>query len=65
LPTRVGLAATREHRRNEQQEATIAQLKKEMETVVARLKEHDSKIQKVSAQIEVSKAVRQTALNNP
>ena len=47
------------------QEATIAQLKKEMETVVARLKEHDSTIQKVSAQVEVSKPVRRTALNNP
>jgi hypothetical protein len=55
----------KEHRKVEEQEATIAQLKKEMETVVARLTEHDSKIQKVSAQIEVNKAVGQTALNNP
>jgi Chaperone of endosialidase len=54
----------KEHRRNEQQEATIVQLKKEMETVVARLKEHDSKIQRVNARIEVSKAVGQTALND-
>jgi trimeric autotransporter adhesin len=54
----------KEHRRNEQQEATIAQLKKEMETVVARLKEHDSKIQRVNARIEISKAVGQTALND-
>jgi Chaperone of endosialidase len=55
----------KEHRKVEEQEATIAQLKKEMETVVARLTEHESKIQKVSAQIEVGKAVGQTALNNP
>jgi hypothetical protein len=55
----------KEHRRVEEQEATIAQLKKEMETVVARLKEDDSRIQAVSARIEVSKAVEQTALNNP
>jgi Chaperone of endosialidase len=55
----------KEHRKNEEQEATIAQLRKEMETIVARLKEHDSKIQTVSARIEVSKAVAQTALNNP
>ena len=55
----------KEHRRNEEQEATIAKLKKEMETVVARLKEHDSQIQKVSTQIEISKAVGQTALNSP
>jgi len=54
----------KEHRRNEEQEATIAQLKKEMETVVARLKEHDSKIQRVSTHIELSGAVGQTALNN-
>jgi hypothetical protein len=44
--------------------ATIAQLKKEIKTVVARLKEHDSKIQRVNARIEVSKAVGQTALND-
>jgi Chaperone of endosialidase len=51
--------------RIQEQEATIAQLKKEMETVVARLSEHDSRIQRVSAQIGLSKAVGQTALNNP
>jgi uncharacterized coiled-coil protein SlyX len=39
----------------QEQEATITQLKKEMETVVARLKEQDSKIQRVSDQIELSK----------
>jgi hypothetical protein len=55
----------KEHRKNEEQEATIAQLKKQLETVVDCLKEHDSRIQKVSSQIEVSKAVGQTALNNP
>jgi DNA recombination-dependent growth factor C len=53
------------HRKMEEQEATIAQLKKEMETVVARLKEQDSKIQKVSVQIETGKAVERIALNNP
>ena len=37
----------KEHRKNEEQQATIAQLKKEMETVVARLKEDDSRIQAV------------------
>jgi trimeric autotransporter adhesin len=54
----------KEHRKVEEQEATIAQLKKEMETVVACLKEQDSKIQRASAQIEVSKAVGQAALSN-
>ena len=55
----------KEHRKVEEQQATIAQLKKEMETVIARLREHDSKIQRVSAHIELSDAVAQMALNNP
>ena len=46
----------KEHRKVEEQEATIAELKTGMETILARLKEHDSKIQKVSAQIEVNKS---------
>jgi hypothetical protein len=46
----------KEHRKVEEQETTIAELKTGMETVLARLKEHDSKIQKVNAQIEVSTA---------
>ena len=44
------------HRKVEEQEATIAELKTGMETILARLKEHDSKIQNVSAQIEVNKS---------
>jgi hypothetical protein len=55
----------KEHRKVQEQQATIALLKKQMETVVARLKEHDSKIQKVSAQNEISKALARTALNDP
>ena len=54
----------KEHRKVEEQQATIAQLKKEMETVVARLQEHDSKIQKVTAQIEVSRPRQQVVVNN-
>jgi hypothetical protein len=54
-----------QNRRIQEQETTIAQLKKQMGTVVTRLKEYDERIQKVSARIEVSKAVRQTVLNNP
>ena len=37
------------------QEALIAQQQKEIETVVARLKEQESKIQRVSHQVEMSK----------
>jgi hypothetical protein len=51
----------KEHRKVEQQdrkireeETTITQLKTEMETVVARLKEHDSKIERVSDQLQRS-----------
>jgi hypothetical protein len=50
-------------RRIKEQEATIMQLKKEMETVVACLKEQDSKIQRVSDQIELSKPAPQVAIN--
>jgi hypothetical protein len=55
----------KEHRTVQEQKATIAQLEKGMKTVIARLEEQGSQIQKVTAQIELSKAVRQTALNNP
>jgi hypothetical protein len=41
-------------------EATIAELRKEIESVVARSKERDEKIQKVSGQIEVKKPVLRT-----
>jgi septal ring factor EnvC (AmiA/AmiB activator) len=50
-------------RRIQEQETTITQLKKEMETVVAHLKEQDSKIQKVSDRIELSKSATQLVLN--
>jgi hypothetical protein len=36
-----------------------------MEAVTARLDEQDSKIQKVSARLELQKAAPQTVLNNP
>ena len=54
------------------QEATVAQLRstvaqqqKGMEAVIAHLKEQDSKIQKVSTQIELNKPAPRTVLNNP
>jgi len=46
------------------QDATISQLKKGMEVFAATLKEQDSKIQKVSDQLEVSKPMPQIVLNN-
>jgi trimeric autotransporter adhesin len=44
----------------QQQKATISELKNGMETVVARLREQDSRIQKVTAQIEMAKLARRT-----
>jgi len=53
----------KEHKRVEEQQATIAELRKEMETVVARLKEQNSRIQNVSAQVEMSKPRLQMVQN--
>ncbi len=46
-------------------EATITELKKGMETVTVRLDEQAEQIQKVNAQMEISKPVARMALNNP
>jgi Chaperone of endosialidase len=58
----------KEHKKVEEQQATITQLKKDFRATVAdltaRLKEQDSKIEKVSAQMELSKRSPQTVLNN-
>jgi septal ring factor EnvC (AmiA/AmiB activator) len=65
----------KEHRKVEQQEATItqqrkdfeaavAQQQKEIKTLTATVKEQASQIEKVSAQLEMSKPAPQTVLNN-
>jgi hypothetical protein len=54
----------KEHRKVEEQETTIIQLKKSIEVLTASLKEQASQIQKVSAQLELGKTAPQTALNN-
>jgi hypothetical protein len=54
----------KEHRKNEEQEATIAQLKSGMEALTATVKEQASQIQKVSAQLEARKAAPQIVNNN-
>ncbi len=58
----------KEHRKNEEQEATIAQLKKELQTNAAHHQKQidalSAALQKVSAQLEVSKAAPQTVLNS-
>jgi hypothetical protein len=47
----------KEHRKNEEQEATIARQQKQIDALIAGL-------QKVSAQLELSKSAPQTVLNN-
>jgi trimeric autotransporter adhesin len=54
----------KEHRKNEEQQATIAQLKSGMEALTATVKEQAAQIQKVSAQLEVSRSAPQVADSN-
>ena len=54
----------KEHRQNEQQEATIAELKNEIACLVTTVKEQAAQIQKVSAQVERSTCPPQTVVNN-
>jgi hypothetical protein len=53
-----------QERRIQEQEATIAQLKKQMEKVVTRLEEQESKIQRVSDQVETRKAAPQVVASD-
>ena len=55
----------KEHKKVEQQQASIAELKNEVQTVVAQLKEQAAQIQKVSAQVEMSKPAPQVVANKP
>ena len=58
----------KEHRKVEEQEATITQLKKDFGTTIAqlttRLDEQATQIQKVRVQMEASKAAPQTVANS-
>jgi hypothetical protein len=54
----------KEHSKVEEQAATIAQLKTQMEAVARRLKEQALQIQKVSAQIELNKSAPRVVLKN-
>jgi trimeric autotransporter adhesin len=54
----------KEHRKVQQLEATITKQEKGMEALAASLKEQAAQIQKVSAQIQMSKPSPQTAANN-
>jgi hypothetical protein len=54
----------KEHRKNEEQQATIAQLKSGIEALTATVKEQAAQIQKVSAQLEASKPTPQVVAND-
>src|SRR6516162_5037154 len=54
----------KEHRKNEEQQATIAQLKSGMDALTATVKEQASQIQKVNTELQLSKPAPQTVLNN-
>jgi Chaperone of endosialidase len=54
----------KEHRKTQEDRATIAELKKEIASLTTRVKEQAAQIQKVSVEIELSKAAPQTVLNS-
>jgi hypothetical protein len=54
----------KEHSKNEEQEKTISALKSGMTALAATLREQAAQIQKVSAQLELSKSAPKTVLNN-
>jgi hypothetical protein len=58
----------KEHKKVEEQQATITQLKKDFGATIAqlttRLDEQAARIQKVSAQLELNKPAPQTVLND-
>jgi Chaperone of endosialidase len=55
----------KEHRKVEEQEKTIDELKSGMTALAATVKEQAAQIQKVSAQLEASKPAPQTVVNKP
>ena len=55
----------KEHKKVEELQATVAQQQKGMEVLTAQLKEQAIQIQKVSAQIEMSKPAPQVVANTP
>ena len=54
----------KEHRKNEEQQATIAQLKSGMEALTATVKEQAAQIQKVSGQLEANSSAPQVVAND-
>ena len=55
----------KEHKNVEEQQARINQLKREMQTMLAQLKEQSAQIQKVSAQLKMSEPATKVVVNEP
>ena len=55
----------KEHRKVEEQGATIAELKKEIADLTATVREQAAQIQNISAQVELSNVAPRIVLNNP
>src|SRR6266566_2665139 len=55
----------KEHKKVQNLEATVAQQRQEMKTVIARLGEHDSRIQRVSDQLELSQPAQKVIASRP
>ena len=55
----------KEPKKVEEQEATIAQLKKGMEVLTAQFQEQAAQIQRVSDQVEMSKPATRIVINSP
>ena len=54
----------KEHRKVEEQQATIAELKKDIQTVVAHSKEQDLKIQRVRDQVRMNRPDARVVVSN-
>jgi hypothetical protein len=54
----------KEHRKVKEQQATIAQLKKEIETIVAHSKDQDLQIQKVRDEVQMNRRFARMAVSN-
>lgn len=55
----------KEHKKVEEQEATISELKKGMGVLTAQIKEQALQIQKVNAQVQMRESLAKVALSNP
>ena len=59
------MSSLKEHRKNEEQEATIAQLKRDSAEQRKQIEALTAGLQKVSAELELSKPALHPIVNNP